>query len=330
MKVAPLVACLFSASIAGTPLGARAQDASVPPAPASAQDSVVPPPPAAAPEPAAAPAAAPYSLPWGFRPVTVGNVVRLDQTLALLENVATHDAGRTWVTSLTVSRKLSPRLAAIGRISVVSNHPPQGAPSATAISNLVLGASCAPALGAPWRASGSFTVSLPVGQGGGDSPDLAAASAMSAAVPARSAMDNAVFAVNYLTFIAGADLACVSRNWTVQGEATVLRLLRARGPSTQDASRTNFTCGLSLGRFMTKKLSLGGELRYQRWLSDAAPARKDPKARDTATLAVGARLNLPLSGGRWIRPGLGVAKILDHPGSDSNYRTLQLDVPISF
>ena len=292
------------------------------PAAVGAQDTATPAPP---------PAPAPYSLPWQLRPAAVGTFVRLDQTLALFENASTKASGHTWVTTLIGARKISPRWAMAGRASLVSHRPSSfGAAGATAFSNLVVGATYAPPPRAPWRASGAFTVALPVGQGGGINPDTAAANAMSAALPARAAMDNAVFAVNYLTLIGGCDLAWVSSGWTVQGEATVFRLLRARGPETQDASRTNFTAGLHLGYFVTSRFTLSGEFRYQRWLSNAAPVRKNPDARETATMGLGARVHVPLGGGHWIRPGVLVSKIIDHPGSLLNYRLVQVDLPVSF
>ena len=79
-----------------------------------------------------------------------------------------------------------------------------------------------------------------------------------------------MFAVNYMTGIAGVGFAYVDHKFTAQVEATVLQLFRVRGDhaaARTDSTRTNATAGLHLGYFIIPQLSLGGELRYQRWLS---------------------------------------------------------------
>ena len=111
-------------------------------------------------------------------------------------------------------------------------------------------------------------------------------------------MDNALFAVNYWTVIGGLGLARITRGVTVQAEVSVLQLTRARGPETQDASRTNLTAGLHAGHFFSPKVSFGAEARLQRWLTDAAPVRNDPSARQQVTLGLG-----PVSTSRSVRRG---------------------------
>jgi hypothetical protein len=180
-----------------------------------------------------------------------------------------------------------------------------------------------------WRLSWFGATTLPIGGGGGDAPEAGPAAAMARGIPARSAMDNALFAVNYWTVIGGAGAARVTPRLTLQAEATVLQLTRVRGPRTQDRSRTNFTLGLHVGHFLTKRVSLGGELRMQRWLTDAAPVRANPEARDTLTGALGARIHFK-AGKRTIRPGLSYTRSLDQPLSGQGYDMVQLDVPIAF
>ena len=131
-------------------------------------------------------------------------------------------------------------------------------------------------LGGNWRWSGFFATTIPIGSGGGDDPDRGAEAAMTAALSARSAMDNALFAVNYWTVIGGLGLARISPGATFQAEVTVLQLTRSRGPSTQDASRTNLTAGIHAGHFFSPRFSIGAEVRMQRWLTNAAPVRSDP------------------------------------------------------
>ena len=120
------------------------------------------------------------------------------------------------------------------------------------------------------RVGGFLGGTIPIGMGGGDTPDAGAATANAAGIAARSAMDNAMFAVDYFTGIFGADVAYVDHKFTLQAEATLLELIRVRGQGTNggaDSTRTNSTFGLHAGYFLTSFLSLGAELRYQRWLS---------------------------------------------------------------
>lgn len=148
-----------------------------------------------------------------------------------------------------------------------------------------------------------------------------------------------MFATNYLTPIVGVDAAYVRGGFTAQVEATLFQLFRVRGDSAAsatDSARTNSTYGLHLGYFIIPALSLGGELRYQRWLSsitqrNAAGASVDIPdfARDTMTFAVGSRAHVKL-GKTWLRPGISYAQGLDKPLTDAKYPILQVDIPIVF
>ncbi len=82
---------------------------------------------AASPAPSPAPAAAPYSLPWLLRPAMPGSVVRLDETMAFLEDPASGSAGASYLTSLIVTHKLSARWVPIFRETFVSNDAPTAA-----------------------------------------------------------------------------------------------------------------------------------------------------------------------------------------------------------
>ena len=271
--------------------------------------------------------APPYSLPWLLRSATAANVVRLDETLAFFDGPDGTSAG-TYVTSLLATRKLG-RFAPLFRESWVHNSPGVG-PAGSGFSNPLVGVSYVKPFASAWRTSASFATTLPIGSGGGDNPDPAAQAAMGAAINARSGMDNALFAVNYWTLIVGAGAARVTPSLTLEAEATLLQLTRVRGPESQDGSRTNFTAGLHLGHFFSRRVSLAGELRVQRWMSDAAPVRKDKTAREQATLAIGSRLHFKLGPTRWIRPGLSYSRALDKPMSSRGYDIVQLDVPVSF
>jgi hypothetical protein len=110
----------------------------------------------------------------------------------------------------------------------------------------------------------------------------------------------------------------------------VLQLTRARGPETQDASRTNFTAGLHAGHFFSSKVSFGAEVRVQRWLTNAAPVRTDPTARQQFTVGLGPRLHFKLGGKRWLRPGLSYTRAFDDPMKRQGYDTVQIDAPLAF
>ena len=257
--------------------------------------------------------------------------MRLDETMAFYENPASGANGSSYLTGLTATYKLNPRVVPVFRAVFVDNHAPASGkdPSGSGFANPLLGVNYLRPLKNGWRWTGFLASTIPVGSGGGSSPDPAAAAAMGAAIPARSAMDNALFAVNYWTLIGGLGAARVTPGLTLQAEATVLQLTRARGPASQDAARTNLTLGLHAGRFFSKRISLGGELRLQRWMTDAAPVRANPRARETLTAAFGPRFHVK-AGRHWIRPGLSYTRSLDDPLRGQGYGMVQVDVPISF
>jgi hypothetical protein len=282
--------------------------------------------------PAAAPKPAPYSLPWLLRPAVPASVVRLDETLAFYRDPASGSSGASYLTGLVATWRASPRWVPVFRQIFVHNAAPSGGTdlSGSGLSNPLVGVSHLRPFGRGFRLSVFAATTIPVGSGGGDRPDPGAAAAMSAAIPARSAMDNALFATNYWTLVAGLGIARITPGLTLQAEATLLQLTRVRGPSTQDESRTNFTAGLHVGHFFSPRLSLGGELRIQRWLSDAAPVRRDPAAREQLTFGVGPRFHFRIAGRYWLRPGLSYSRAFDDPMKKKGYDILQLDVPFAF
>lgn len=307
--------------------------AQLPPPPqseiASAAASASPPPPAPPP---------PYSLPWQLRPVTVGNVVRSDTSVAFYQDAA-GNAGNTEVTMLLATYRVLPELAPLVRLGLVKNNAPGVGVDGTAFVNPIVGATYARKLG-NLRLAGFLATTIPIGQGAGDSPNAGAATADAAAIRARSGMDNAMFAVNYMTGIVGLGLAFVHGGFTAQAEATVLQLFRVRGDnaaSATDATRTNATAGLHLGYFVIPQLSLGGEIRYQRWLSQVTQRNGTGAsvpiadfAKDTATFAVGPRGHFKLGTSIWLRPGISYAQGLDKPLTDGKYHVVQVDLPVSF
>ncbi len=288
---------------------------------------------------AAAPAAPPppYSVPWQLRPVTVGTVIRSDTAVAFYDNPM--GAGSTVVTMLTGSYKLTPKIAPMVRMGFVQNGPPGTAPDGTSFVNPVVGVTYSQKLGESFRLAGFLGTTLPIGMGGGSTPDAAASGADTAGVAARSGMDNSMFAVNYTAVIPGVGFAYIDHKLTVQLEATLFQLFRVKGSDataiSPDATRTNSTMGVHAGYFVLPVLSLGGELRYQRWLS--TPTRivmgvrsNIPDANmDTVSFAVGPRLHFKV-GKTWLRPGISYAQVIDQPFSASNYKIVQVDLPVVF
>jgi hypothetical protein len=285
----------------------------------------------------AAPPPAPYSLPWQLRSVAPATVLRSDTAVALYENAAGQQ-GSTVATMLTGSYKVTPSLAPLVRLGYVQNSAPGTDPSGTSFLNPIVGVTYGRKLGS-FRLAGFLGATLPVGGGGGSTPDKGAAAANKAGISARSAMDNAMFAVDYFTAIGGLDAAYVDHRVTVQAEATVFQLFRARGAGTApatDDTRTNSTFGLHAGVFIIPQLSVGGELRYQRWLTHPTQltmmmAVPIPDANlDTTTVAIGPRGHFALGHGMFFRPGLSYARGLDKPLSASSYNMVQVDLPVVF
>ena len=321
-----------------------------PPAPAPAATNVAmttPPPPetpsvAATAPPAApivppAPPPPPYSLPWQLRPVAVANVIRSDTAVAFYDNAM--GSGSTVATMLLGSYKVTPNFAPMVRMGFVQNGAPGTAPDGKSFVNPVVGGTYALKIGTDFRLAAFLGVTIPIGMGGGSTPDPAASGATSAGIAARSGMDNAMFAVNYTTIFPGVGFAYVANKLTVQAEATVFQLFRVKGSDTTgispDATRTNSTMGIHAGYFVLPMLSLGGEMRYQRWLSTPSRivmgVRSDiPSANmDTVSFAVGPRFHFKM-GSTWLRPGISYAQVLDQPFSTSNYKIVQVDVPFVF
>jgi hypothetical protein len=364
-----LITAIFSCSA-----GALAQEPAAPPAadtPAAAADvpaaaaPVAPPEPAApaaeaaaateppapanepVPEPAAAkPKPPPYSLPWQLRPVVAGNVVRSDTTFAFYKHPTNDNSGTTVASMLLFSYKVMENLAPLVRVGMVSSSPPDNPmampppDSATGFLSPVVGATYALKFGPTWKLGLFLGLTVPVGSGGGDDAKPKAKAANAAGIPARSAMDNAMFAVNDFVVFPGVGLAYTNAGFTAQVEATVLQLTQVRGgeKAQADDSRTNFTTGLHLGYFIAPMFSIGGEIRHQRWLSTPKGVEADEAladdaqmgVRDTTTFAVGPRFHFKLSDSVWFRPGVAFAMPVDKPMSKGEYKIVQLDLPVAF
>jgi hypothetical protein len=352
LSIRRLAAGLVVAAIACADHGqARAADVGAPVAVATEKTAA----PLAAPPTTTPP---PYALPWQLRGMVPGTVVRSDTSVAFYEDPNTHSDGNTIASLLFASYKLTPNLAPLIRLGTVQNNAPgvstmpkpaYPTASGSVFVNPLLGVLYGRRFDA-FRVAGFLGGTVPIGQGGGDTPDKGAAGAEKLGAQARSGMDNAMFAVNYFAAIGGLDGAYIGHRLTVQAEATLFQLLRTRGENngaaSHDSARTNSTFGLSAGYFVLPFLALSGELHYQRWLStpttaatatDAVTGAKTTTVSkftdaqlDTVSFAVGPRFNFKIGSTMWFRPGVSYARILDKPLKTASYDLVQLDLPIVF
>jgi hypothetical protein len=343
---------------APAPDAPAAAEPAAPPAPASAETapaaaSVEAAPAADAPpaEPAAAkPKPPPYSLPFQLRPAVVANVVRSDTNFAFYKNPANDESGSTIASMLLASYKVTEEFAPMIRLGVAQNSPPKvAAPAVTPDSafifaNPVVGGTYAIKPAKPLRLAFFLGLTIPVGSGGGDSPKPEVKAATGAARSARNAMDNAMFSPNDFTVFPGVDFAYVSGGFTAQVEATLFQLMRVKGDKKNamgvaqnpDKSKTNLTMGLHVGYFIVPMLSIGAEIRHQRFLSTPKSVEADEAlpsplgVRDTTTWAIGPRAHFKLGESVWFRPGVSFSMPLDNPMKKAEYKVVQLDLPIAF
>jgi hypothetical protein len=285
-----------------------------------------------APPPPSAPS---YSLPWQLRPVMVGNVVRSDTNFARYEDTASRGAF-TVASTLLASFKIpgtggpGQGLAPVLRLAAVNDSPPTGN-GGLAVVNPLIGAMYAMRIAGPVRAAAFLGMTIPIGMGGGNTPDPGLLDARNKGIPAREAMDNSLFAVDDLAVIPGIGVGYVDHGFTVQGEATLFQLERVRGAAAQkESTKTNFTCGLHAGWFATRTLSVGVDVHYQRWLNAPIVVDRNPDLVDNFTVAVGPRFHIPLGSNNWVRPGVAYARGASTALAAPNYHIVQLDVPVSF
>jgi hypothetical protein len=304
---APAAACCFLGAALGGPAGGIAAVAA----------------PAEAPPPAPPAPPAPYALPFQLRPAIAANALRFDGAFAL------HDGGAALGSAALFAYQVCPDLAPLLRAGLGVNGPSGGAATAVLLDPQV-GVLYTPKVAERVRLAPYAAVALPFGQGGGPAPSSADAAALGAARLARGALDNALFAVNYVTFAGGLGAAYVGGGLTLQVEGTLLYGLRARGPAAQDDAVVNATGGLSAGYFVAPGLSLQAELRHQHFVSTPAAVKRDGRARDQTTAALGARAHLPLGVGKTVRPGLAYAHPLDDPMRAAGYRVVFADVAANF
>lgn len=277
------------------------------------------------------PPSPPYAPSWQLRPIAPATMVRSDTTIATYED-AQGRGGTTVASLLAGGLRLTPALGLLARVAMVRSDPPSGA-SATALTNPTLGVLSAIPVRSDLRLAFFLGVAPPLGSGGGNAPDAAVSAAVRAAVVARGALDNALFAVNDLVLFPGVDLAYLAHGLTIQAEVTLLQLRRLRGAEVQpDVWKTNLTTGLHIGYFVVPWAQVSAELRYQRWLSTPSFVRADPSgaSRDTLSAVAGLRFRFKVGQALSLRPGLAYGRGLDDPMARQNYHLFLVDLPVAF
>jgi hypothetical protein len=258
------------------------------------------------------------SLPWQLHSMTTNNVVLADSAAAVFRD-AQGNVDIALTNTLSASYQLTDRWAPMFRIGFAGNNAPGAALDGTTFGNPIAGATYLRTMTSR-RLALFAAVSIPVGAGGGNQPDPRAARANAASITARPA-DEVMFEVNYATAILGADIAYVKHGFTAQAEATLLQSVRVRGDTTTagaDAFRTRATAGVHLGMFLGRRVSVGADLEYRRWLShpttlDAMTDPRIPSADEnpaTLTASIGARVHLRV-GKASIQPGLSYTRGFD-------------------
>jgi hypothetical protein len=268
--------------------------------------------------------------------VNPSNVIRLDTTVAPFTDPKTGDGQVETISFLSASARLSPSFGLTTRAGIVRNdHAASaggGRESTTGFTNVSVGGLYAKKLGQYFRFASNVGVSIPVAMGGGDNPSAAASSMMKAATYARGSMDNGFFNGNDLGFPFGADLAYTRRGFTAQVEVSVIPNVRVRGEQKQaDSSKVNSTSGLAVGYFVVpRRLSLGVEAHYQRFLSTPDAVAKDESLRANLTASGGVRTYFNITETVKFRPGLAYCAGVVGPSADRGYRMVQADMAVQF
>lgn len=261
-----------------------------------------------------------YSLPWNLRPAIAPNLVRMDVAMAF------SSVGLNTATIVTAGAKpftAVPDLGLYGRAGVVTYGPDASSGHATVV-NPLLYALWTPQVTAGVRVPLFVGVTVPVGTGSDASP--LQRSTFGSGVYTRQAMDNALFAANYLTVTAGAGIMWMGHGVTAQAEVTVLQLTRVWGESVErDASRTNLTSGVHVGYQLLPWLTVSAEAHYQRWLSTPDAVARNDVMRSQFTVGGGVRGNIPV-GAVLLRPGVAFFTPVDGAMGAADQRVLQLDL----
>lgn len=240
--------------------------------------------------------AGPYSSPFQLRSAVPGTSIKTDTAIASAEN------GSTVVSFLSASVKVLPEVATSVRVGFASMSPANG-PGSPAFMNPQVGVLWSPKIRDDLRISPCFSITLPVGMGGGESPDAAVTASLGGAKQARFMLDSSIASPNHLGLGLGLSVAWFDHGLTLQADANVNQSFQTRGPESVDDAITNSIAGLFAGYAILPQLSVGAELRYQRYLTTPASVAKNAQLRDQASFAVGARGTFDLEAFK-LKPGV--------------------------
>jgi hypothetical protein len=279
-----------------------------------------------------------YSVPWQLRPLPAPTVLRLDNVVAFNEDKQARH-GLTTVSFLTAAGRIPGTgparagLDVLARAGFAVDSPPTG-DGGWALVNALVGAAYAVRLPSDFLLNAFLGFTLPIGNGGGDTPDKEKLAARTRATAARSQLDNPILGTNDFGVIPGIGVGWVSHGWTLQLEATLSHVVRVRGEQAQrEKTKTNSAFGLHVGYFILPVVSLNTELRYQHWLNPPFSVDADPTGAsvDNLSFALGPRFHIDTGVG-WIRPGIAYARGLDRPmaAASPNLHIVQIDIPFFF
>jgi len=267
-----------------------------------------------------------------LRGTSPGTQLRLDTTIAPYRNPSSHLGYTETVSLFSASVKVHRLVAIQSKFGAMSESPVSTGESATGMTNATVGAMFGTSLSEHWRIAACSSVGLPVGAGGGNTPNPNMTIAVKSASLARAGMDNTMFAVNDVGFPVGGDIAYVRGRFTAQAELNLIPSFRVQGEKkSPDDSKLNFTSGVFVGYFvLPERLSVGGEIRNMRYLSNPVAVQKDSSQRDNLSAAGGIRAYFPIAPGVVARPGISYGAGLYGAIADARYQLAQVDLPVSF
>lgn len=247
------------------------------------------------------------SLSWQLRPVTLGNVVRIDGAAAAF-NDRNGNVDLAVASTLTASYRVSRTWAPVLRLGLIGNDAPGAALDGSSFANPLVGATHVRRMG-DYRLAVFAGATIPIGTGNPRTH--------TAAGTARPA-DRAMFDVDDVEGIAGVDVAYCKRGFTAQGEVTLVQSVRVRGDEA-DPLETRAAVGVHLGYLVGWHIAVGGDLHYE----------------DTLTAALGVRLQFRLGAQSWIRPGVALLRGFGERGLDAPLLNAQttavlIDFPMTF
>ena len=280
------------------------------------------------PEPTPKPKAEPYPSLFMMGSPTPGTGVKADATLATFSKDGNPGLASVFLVSggykITDSFGVRLRLG-VDRVAV------DGADTKVGFLNPDIGAVYAWRLGRWLRLGVGLTLRLPLGSGGGNDGDPDLVAAHKSASLARSSMEGSMYSVNDFSTGYTVNFAYVGHGLTAQAQSSIFTSFRARGDEVQsDTFKASWTQYVGLGYFIIPALSIGTELRYQRYVSTPSSVEKDPSARQNLTVAGGLRAHFKVSDSVSIKPGASYAHGLVGPVSTGDYNMFELDLPVSF